>query len=105
MSRRRATAGISIGLLVLGVVVIARTIQAGVGGGLGLLLGGMLAAAGALRLHLATDPRRRPGQTRPARKGKPPSRCRAALQDPSPAPPAGPWPPPPTAGTAPRAPS
>ena len=73
MSRRRATAGISIGLLVLGVVVIARTIQAGVGGGLGLLLGGMLAAAGALRLYLATYPRSRPGKARPARKGKHPS--------------------------------
>ena len=70
--RRRATTGISIALLVLGVAVIARTIPAGVGGGLGLLLGGMLAAAGALRLYLTTFPRSRPGKARPARKDKQP---------------------------------
>jgi hypothetical protein len=39
-------------LVVLGVVVIARTVQAGVGGGLGLIIGAMLVAAGALRLWL-----------------------------------------------------
>ena len=52
--RNRATAGISLVLIVLGFVVIARTVAAGVGGGLGLVLGAMLVAAGALRLYLAT---------------------------------------------------
>jgi hypothetical protein len=33
--------------------VIARTIEAGVGGGLGLLLGGLLVLAGVLRLYLS----------------------------------------------------
>jgi hypothetical protein len=36
------------------VAVIARTVQSGVGGGLGLVLGGMLVLAGALRLYLST---------------------------------------------------
>jgi len=40
-------------LVVLGVVVIARTIAAGVGGGLGLLVGGLFIAAGVGRLVLA----------------------------------------------------
>jgi hypothetical protein len=52
--RNRATAGPSILLVVLGLAVIARTIADGVGGGLGLLLGVMLVAAGALRFYLAT---------------------------------------------------
>ena len=52
--RRRATAALSLVLIVLGFVAIARTVQAGVGGGLGLVLGGMLVAAGALRLYLST---------------------------------------------------
>ncbi|HET8652815.1 MAG TPA: hypothetical protein VFM13_09610 [Gaiellaceae bacterium] len=39
-------------LIVLGVVVVARTIMAGVGGGLGLLLGALLILAGGLRLYL-----------------------------------------------------
>jgi hypothetical protein len=38
--------------LVLGLAIVARTIAAGVGGGLGLLLGGLLVAAGAARLYL-----------------------------------------------------
>jgi hypothetical protein len=71
--RRRTTAGLSIALLVVGIAVIARTIQAGVGGGLGLLLGGMLAAAGVLRLYLTRVPHSRPGNARPARKGKEPN--------------------------------
>jgi hypothetical protein len=53
-ARRRGTALISAVLVVLGLVVIVRTIQAGVGGGLGLVIGAMLVAAGALRLYLAT---------------------------------------------------
>ena len=52
--RNRATAGLSILMVVLGLAVIARTLAAGVGGGLGLLLGGMLVAAGALRYYLTT---------------------------------------------------
>ena len=53
-ARNRGTAAISVVLLVLGIVMIARTVQAGVGGGLGLIIGVMLVAAGALRLYLAT---------------------------------------------------
>ena len=53
-ARRRGTAAISALLVVLGLAVIARTVQAGVGGGLGLIIGAMLVAAGALRLYLAT---------------------------------------------------
>ncbi len=45
---------LSLLIAALGIVVIARTVQAGVGGGLGLLLGGMLVAAGVLRLYLST---------------------------------------------------
>ena len=54
MMRRRATGTISLMLIGLGIAVIVRTFQAGVGGGLGLLLGGMLVAAGFLRLYLST---------------------------------------------------
>ena len=66
--RNRATAGLSIVLVVLGLAVIARTLAAGVGGGLGLLLGGMLVAAGALRFYLTTFSGSRPGKARPAQK-------------------------------------
>ena len=51
-ARRTGTALISLALVGLGLAVIVRTVQAGVGGGLGLVLGGLLAAAGALRLYL-----------------------------------------------------
>jgi hypothetical protein len=40
-------------LVVLGLAVIVRTIAAGVGGGLGLLLGALLVLAGGLRLYLS----------------------------------------------------
>jgi hypothetical protein len=40
-------------LIVLGVAVVIRTALAGVGGGLGLLLGGLLIVAGGGRLYLA----------------------------------------------------
>ncbi len=53
-ARRRGTAAISVVLVVLGLAVIVRSIQAGVGGGLGLIIGLMLVAARALRLYLAT---------------------------------------------------
>jgi hypothetical protein len=52
--RNRATAWLSLLMVGLGLAVIARTIAAGVGGGLGLVLGGMLVAAGALRYYLST---------------------------------------------------
>lgn len=39
-------------VMLLGAAVIARTIAAGVGGGLGLLLGGLMLLGGALRLYL-----------------------------------------------------
>jgi hypothetical protein len=39
-------------VVALGVIVIVRTIMAGVGGGLGLLLGALLVLAGGLRLYL-----------------------------------------------------
>jgi hypothetical protein len=52
--RRNGTIGISLLLVALGVAVIARTVQAGIGGGLGLVLGGMLVLAGALRVYLST---------------------------------------------------
>jgi hypothetical protein len=39
-------------LIVLGVAVIVRTLAAGVGGGLGLLIGALLILAGGLRLYL-----------------------------------------------------
>jgi hypothetical protein len=40
-------------LIVLGLVVLVRTIIEGVGGGLGLLLGALLVLAGAIRLYLS----------------------------------------------------
>ena len=43
---------LAIVLVALGVAVVARTIAAGVGGGLGLLVGALLIAAGAGRLWL-----------------------------------------------------
>ena len=39
-------------MVALGVAVIVRTLAAGVGGGLGLLLGALLVLAGGLRLYL-----------------------------------------------------
>ncbi len=54
MSRRRSTAALSALLVAVGLAVIVRTVQAGVGGGLGLVLGGLLVAGGALRLYLST---------------------------------------------------
>jgi hypothetical protein len=39
-------------LVLLGLAVIVRTAAEGVGGGLGILLGGVLTVAGALRLYI-----------------------------------------------------
>ncbi|HMN99167.1 MAG TPA: hypothetical protein PKD59_07115 [Miltoncostaeaceae bacterium] len=49
----RAARAFSVVLILLGVAVVARTIALGVGGGLGLLLGGLMILAGALRLWMA----------------------------------------------------
>lgn len=46
------TVALSVVLIGLGVAVVARTFAAGVGGGLGLLLGGLLILAGGVRLYL-----------------------------------------------------
>jgi hypothetical protein len=54
MKRRYGTAVISVVLVALGLAAIGRTIQAGVGGGLGLIVGVLLVGAGALRLWLVT---------------------------------------------------
>jgi hypothetical protein len=40
-------------VVALGIAVVVRTLALGVGGGLGLLLGALLIAAGAARLYLA----------------------------------------------------
>jgi hypothetical protein len=49
---RRAPVALAVVVVVLGVAVVARTVAAGVGGGLGLLLGGQMILGGALRLYL-----------------------------------------------------
>jgi hypothetical protein len=48
-----ATVALAALLVVLGAATIVRTVLLGVGGGLGLLLGAALVAAGAARLYLA----------------------------------------------------
>lgn len=54
MRGRSNTAAVLAAVMVaVGVAVIARTLAAGVGGGLGLLLGGSLVLAGALRLYMS----------------------------------------------------
>jgi hypothetical protein len=40
-------------VVALGIIVVVRTLALGVGGGLGLVLGALLIAAGAARLYLA----------------------------------------------------
>ena len=49
----RNSALLSAVTIAIGLALIARTVQLGVGGGLGLLLGGLLVAAGSLRLYLS----------------------------------------------------
>jgi hypothetical protein len=39
-------------LVVIGVAILVRTIAAGVGGGLGLVIGGLFVLAGGLRIYL-----------------------------------------------------
>jgi hypothetical protein len=47
------TVALSLLLIVLGAAAVIRTILLGVGGGLGILLGTLLIAAGAARLYIA----------------------------------------------------
>ena len=44
---------VSLVLVGLGLAIVGRTVAAGVGGGLGLLLGSLLVLVGAARLYLA----------------------------------------------------
>ena len=44
----------SVVIVALGLAIIARTIAAGIGGGLGLLLGSVFVLAGAARLYLGS---------------------------------------------------
>ena len=44
---------LSVVMIALGIGILVRTVAAGVGGGLGILLGAMLILAGALRLYLS----------------------------------------------------
>ena len=50
----RADVVLSVVLVILGAGVIVRTVAAGIGGGLGLLLGALLLAAGGVRLYLGS---------------------------------------------------
>lgn len=56
MSSGRGAVVFSVILILMGAGIVARTISLGVGGGLGLLIGGLLIAGGALRLYLVTRP-------------------------------------------------
>jgi len=49
---RRTAAVLSLAAVLLGTAIVVRTVLEGVGGGLGLLLGGLVALAGLLRLYL-----------------------------------------------------
>jgi hypothetical protein len=44
---------LSVVMIALGIGILVRTVLAGVGGGLGILLGALLILAGALRLYLS----------------------------------------------------
>ena len=48
----RVPVALAVLVVVLGLAVVARTVAAGVGGGLGLLLVGLMILGGALRLYL-----------------------------------------------------
>jgi hypothetical protein len=53
---RSVPLALAVVVVVLGVAVVARTVAAGVGGGLGLLLGGLMIVGGALRIYLLRRP-------------------------------------------------
>lgn len=56
MSSGRRAMVFSAVLIAMGVAIVVRTVSLGIGGGLGLLIGGLLIAGGALRLYLVTRP-------------------------------------------------
>jgi hypothetical protein len=56
MSSGRRAIVFSAILIAMGVAIVVRTVSLGIGGGLGLLIGGLLVAGGALRLYLVTRP-------------------------------------------------
>ncbi|MGD9570782.1 MAG: hypothetical protein AB7V62_02705 [Thermoleophilia bacterium] len=58
MSGPRAAAVLSVAIILLGVLVVVRTLSLGTGGGLGLVLGGLMIVAGALRLWMVKPWRR-----------------------------------------------
>lgn len=58
MRRSGATLMLAALMVLLGLAVIVRTVTAGVGGGLGLLMGGLLVGAGILRVYLDRARRR-----------------------------------------------
>ena len=49
----RATLALSLGLVIVGVAIIARTAQLGSGGGFGYLVGALFVLAGAGRMYLS----------------------------------------------------
>lgn len=52
MSGGRPAVALAALVVVLGIAVVARTVAAGVGGGLGLVIGGLMVLGGGLRLYL-----------------------------------------------------
>jgi hypothetical protein len=52
-AHRLMTIAVSVVTIGLGLALIARTVQAGVGGGVGFLLGGLLVLAGGMRLYFS----------------------------------------------------
>lgn len=58
MTRGNAPVALAVVVIGLGVAVVARTLSLGVGGGLGLLIGGLMIAGGALRLYMVGPWRR-----------------------------------------------
>ncbi len=58
MRTSRTTLMLAAIMVLLGLAVIIRTVAAGVGGGLGLLMGGLLVGAGLLRIYLDRARRR-----------------------------------------------
>ena len=55
MSRGRAPILLAVLVVLMGLLVVARTIALGVGGGLGLLIGGLLILGGGLRIYMGVS--------------------------------------------------